>query len=107
MSGAEIGIIITGLGTALVAIIGGIRSLRSDRVSESETRQANLMAGYEGLMESLREDIRRLREEQEAERRAWHEERLRITEENRRLQIEVDRLKTRVAQLERIDRKGE
>jgi DNA repair exonuclease SbcCD ATPase subunit len=89
VGGAEIGVIISALGAVFAAVVGGIRSLRSDKVSAAETRQANLMAGYEGLMDGLRQDMRRLREEHTAERQSWHEERLHLTGEIARLEERV------------------
>ncbi len=94
MSGAEIGVIITGLGTFAAAVIGALRALRSDKATEAERQNTNLMAGYEALMKSLREDMARLRAEHEAERKAWAEER-------NRMAAEIAQLKSRVQELER------
>ncbi len=94
MSGAEIGVIITGLGTFAAAVIGALRALRSDKATEAERQNTNLMAGYEALMKSLREDMARLRNEHEAERKAWAKER-------NGMAAEIAQLKSRVQELER------
>ncbi len=107
MSGAEIGVILTGLGTFAAAAIGALRALRSDKATEAERRNTSLMAGYEGLMESLREDMRRLREEHEAARQAWEVERRAWAEERARLSAEIAQLKSRVRELERHEERRE
>ncbi len=76
---------LTGLVVALGTAFGAWRALRSDRATEREKRQAsqmleedkrqaNLQAVSDGLMNDLREDVRRLREERDADRKAHVEE---------------------------------
>ncbi len=94
MSGGEWSAVFTGLGVLVGAIFVGVRGWRSDKTTAAETQEANLLSGYGGLMEELRSEIRRLREDHDAERNTWAEERARLFED-------IARLRARVQELER------
>ncbi len=65
---------LTGLVVALGTAFGAWRSMRSDKATEEEKRHAKHMAVSDGLMDDLREDVKRLREERDADRKAHVEE---------------------------------
>jgi DNA repair ATPase RecN len=94
VSGGEWGALLAGLGTLVGTVYVGARGWRSDKTTAAETQEANLLSGYGGLMEELRSEIRRLREDHEAERKTWTGERARLFQE-------IDRLRARVQELEK------
>lgn len=93
MNGTEIAVLLTGLGTLVAAILGGLRELRKDKTSAAEIETARAMASQTTLIATLQAELERAREEITAARAEWRLER-------DELRAEVAVLRARVRELE-------
>lgn len=94
MSGAEVALILTGLGSFVGALFAAIRSLRADKVTESERQTSAAMASQSTLIKTLQTELQRVRDDFNEERLAWRSERDELRDEVRKLKARVHELET-------------